>query len=98
MRRLGGAFFAAELGERGRDELVQFLVRLVLPGLGGLKGLEIRYFPVVLKQHVFGQAGAGRSSHVVPRNTSYKFSGAGGGDLVHRSRRKFAGKKSTPVF
>ena len=95
---LARAIPVAQLGERRRDELVQFLVGLVLPRLRGAKGLEIRSRRIVLKQHVSGQASAGRSSHVIPRNTRYKFSGAGEADLVFRSRRKFAGNKSAPVF
>jgi len=94
---LAGALFAAELGERGLDELVEFLVGFVLSRLRRLQGVEIRSRRIALKQGIFGQAKAGRS-HVVPRNTRYKSSGAGDTDLVSRSRRKFARKTTASVF
>ena len=68
--------FAAQLSERSGDKLVQLLVGCVLFGLRCFQRLEVRSRRVVRRQEVFMQVNA-VWSHFVPRNTGYKFSGAG---------------------
>src|SRR5258707_1431799 len=68
----------AELSDRSRDPLVQFLVGSVLSGLRYLQSVEVRFQRVIRKQRVFRQVNAARSHFCPPKHwiqIGYKFLG-----------------------